>query len=127
MNAPSFDDRVAAAWLAKLPASKAEGTAIGFDGRAWLAGLLEDQARSRAEAVFLGLDSFMAGGNRTATDLAEHIEARGWVLVEAWADTMARHGTTHEPWAREAAVRVALAYKTRIEELLDSASAGGRA
>lgn len=117
-------ERVAASWIARLPASKEEGQKVGFDGRVWLAGYLEEFARDRAETVFLDLHSFMGPG-RTLEDLARYIESRGMVVMEAWASLMATTGTDREPWAAEAANRAAHGYRERIDELLKSASLGG--
>ena len=114
-------------WLAKLPATKAEGEAQGFDGRAWLAGYLEASARDQAEAIYLGLNDFMAAGGCTVEDLSRHVEAHGAVLLEAWAATMVASGTDHEEWAREAATQAATTYRVRMEELMATASPEGRA
>ncbi len=114
-------------WLAKLPATKAEGKAQGFDGRVWLSGYLKASARGKAEEVFLGLDGFMRAAPRTLEDLQDHITARGVVLLEAWASTMALAGADAEPWAKEAATQAGQIYRDRLSELMDSADVGGRA
>ena len=114
-------------WLAKLPATKAEGEVQGFDGRAWLAGYLKASARDKAEEVYLGLDEFMATAPRTLEDLDEHVTAHGLVLLQAWGSTMLLAGADAEPWAKEAADQAALAYRDRMTELMDTAGVGGRA
>ena len=126
MGAATFN-RTDLEWLGKLPATKAEGEARGFDGRAWLAGYLKAFARDKAEEVYLELDDFMAAGPRTIDDLRDHITVRGVVLLEAWASTMALAGADAEPWAKEAANQAAAVYRDRMTELMDTASAGGRA
>ena len=126
MGAVTFN-RTDLEWLGKLPATKAEGQAQAFDGRAWLAGYLKASARDRAETVFLGLDDFMAAAPRTLEDLDEHVTAHGLVLMKAWGATMLTYGTDGEPWAKEAANQAALVYRDRMAELMDTASMGGQA
>ncbi len=126
MSAVTFN-RTDLEWLGRLPATKAEGQARGFDGRAWLAGYLKASARDKAEEVYLGLDEFMAAAPRTLEDLDEHVTARGMVLLEAWGSTMLLAGADGEPWAKEAANQAALVYRDRMAELMDTASMGGRA
>ncbi len=122
----ALPDRLTAEWIAKLPASREAGVAAGFDGRAWISGFLMAFARDRAERTFLGLDDFMTTG-RTIDDLDRHIVSGGMAMLEGWASTMARCGCAAEPWAAEAAQRAALAYRERIERLLATSDAGGRA
>ena len=114
-------------WLNKLPATKAEGEAQGFDGRVWLSGYLGAAAHAKAEEVYLGLDGFMRAAPRTLEDLQDHITARGVLLLEAWANTMALAGADAEPWARDAANEAAAVYRNRMTELMATASMGGRA
>jgi len=122
----ALPDRLAAEWIAKLPASREAGVAAGFDGRARLADYLMAFARDRAERTFLGLDDFMVAG-RTIDDLDRHIVSGGMAMLEGWASTMASCGCAAEPWAAEAAQRTALAYRARIEELLATTDVGGAA
>ncbi len=88
MGAVTFN-RTDLEWLGKLPATKAEGEAQAFDGRAWLAGYLKASARDRAETVYPRSRRLHGGRSTHARGPRRARHGRMvWCCWKAWASTM---------------------------------------